>query len=239
MKQAFLFLCALAVILAAAPVAAQTVIEKPPDLGDFWFPLSPNGGSYVYADCFVAPAGPDLTPAVLGTWLNDNNSELKDSQQTAPSVPNDPSLVPTVRFEIWGDLGPGLGPDAGNVIATTGSLAPVTNGVLTLITAPVMGSPAPLVPGDLYWFAATVVGEGGSGFFNTGGHTQNSVFNDNCTFWFSNDPAGINFDGQNVTPEMPFRVELLGGVPAIGKIGLVLLALALVAAAIIPLRRMF
>jgi hypothetical protein len=47
------------------------------------------------------------------------------------------------------------------------------------------------------------------GEFSVGGHTQNSGgIVDNGTFWFSNDPAGAIFDGQNLTPEIAFTVTL-------------------------------
>ena len=65
-----------------------------------------------------------------------------------------------------------------------------------------------LTPGTLYWFAATTVGLPGSGSYAVGGHTQNSQQNDNCTFWYSNDPNGVNFDGQNLTPEMAFSLTV-------------------------------
>jgi hypothetical protein len=178
-----------AAVLVAGSVQAQTTITKSPDLGPFWFPLSPNG-TYVYADCFIAPAGVDIWPQSLGTWL------------TTSSPP-----PPPLRFEIWGDTG-GSGPDAFNVLATTGTLNPNPSG-LEFISAPVLAGAQPLVPGNVYWFAATAVGEVGSGQYQTGGHTQNSGgIIDNCTFWYSNDPAGINFDGQNLTPEMAFGLTL-------------------------------
>jgi hypothetical protein len=176
-----------AIALLASSVHAQTVLTKDPDIGPFWQPLSPNGGTFVYADCFIAPAGVDVWPHVLGTWLN---------TQTPPP--------PSVRFEIWGDAG---GPNASNVLATTGTLNPSPTG-LELISAPVQAGAQQLVPGNLYWFAATVVGLPGTGQYQVGGHTQNSQQNDNCTFWYSNDPNGVVFDGQNLTPEMAFTVTL-------------------------------
>ena len=178
-----------AIALVASSVHAQTVFTKSPDLGAFWQPLSPAGGTYVYADCFIAPAGTDVWPHVLGTWLN--------TIQPPP---------PSVRFEIWGDSG-GSGPNAANVLATTGSLSPNPTG-LELISAPVLVGAQQLTPGTLYWFAATVVGEAGTGAYQMGGHTQNSQQNDNCTFWYSNDPTGVNFDGQNLTPEIAFTLTL-------------------------------
>ena len=178
-----------AITLLSSSVNAQTTLTKSPDLGPFWQPLSPVGGTFVYANCFIAPAGTDVWPHNLGMWLN---------TQTPPP--------PSVRFEIWGDTG-GSGPNAANVLATTGSLSPNPTG-LEFISAQVLPSALQLTPGTLYWFAATVVGEPGSGQFQVGGHTQNSQQNDNCTFWYSNDPNGVVFDGQNLTPEMAFELTL-------------------------------
>ena len=178
-----------AIVLLAGSVHAQTVFTKSPDLGPFWNPLNPVSGTWVYADCFIAPAGTDVWPHVLGTWLLLQNP-----------------TPPTIRFEIWGDTG-GSGPNAANVLATTGSIAPNPTG-LELISAPVLAGAQSLTPGTMYWFAATVVGESGTGSYQVGGHTQNSQQQDNCTFWYSNDPTGVVFDGQNLTPEMAFTLTL-------------------------------
>lgn len=68
-------------------------------------------------------------------------------------------------------------------------------------------SSSSLVAGNTYWFAASTVGLNGTGFFTVGAHTQNSGgINDSGTFWYSNSPAGLTFDGQNRTPEMAFTV---------------------------------
>jgi hypothetical protein len=177
----------IAVALLAGPLHAQTILDKQPDLGPFWQPINAETGTYVYSDCFVAPAGVDVIPNSLGMWLN----------LLSPTGPS-------IRFEIWGDAG---GPDASSVLATTGSLSPNPVG-LEFISAIVQPGFQNLTPGNTYWFVATVVGESGTGQYQVGGHTQNSQQSDNCTFWYSNDPAGIVFDGQNLTPEMAFSVTL-------------------------------
>ncbi len=185
----------IALLLAASGALADTSITKVPDLGNFWNPLGNNGNTPVYADSFIAPNNGDLIPMRLGTWLDDLGTGGND-----------------LRFEVWGDNN---GPNPFDVIATTGSLSPKTNG-LTYIEAPVINNPHALTPGARYWYVSTAVGEQGNGFFQTGGHTQNSDgIVDNGTFWYSNDPNGINFDGQNLTPEMAFSVTL-GAVPAPG-----------------------
>ena len=174
------------VAFAAASVTADIV--KPPDVGPWWNPIDGISGTYVYASDFVME-GTDLNVDALGMWL-----ELLGG--TSQSI----------RFEIWGDNG---GPDPFNVLSTTGSVTP--NVVPSLDYFEYPASSATLVVGDRYWFAATVVGEGGGATFRTGGHTQNSVYNDNGTFWYSNDEGACNFDGQNLTPEMAFEILLTPG----------------------------
>lgn len=196
---------ALLLVAGVAAGVASADIVKPPDLGDYWQPLNPNGGTYVYADSFIAD---DTTIECLGTWLNDGGSGGS-----------------SVRFEVWGDIAGGGGPDANAVIASTGSLpifgAP--GGVLTYFQAPASGT---MIPGNMYWFAATVVLESGPGGFNVGGHTQNSVYNDNGTFWFSNDASGIAFDGRGLTPEMAFAVCTIPTPGVLSLLGLGGLAVA-------------
>jgi hypothetical protein len=237
----------LALTLAVAvPALAQTTITKPPDLGEYWQPLSPNEGTYVYANSFIAPPA-DLLASELGTWLLLLGGEGPEGVATRQGgwVGEGEPTIPTVRFEIWGeDAG---GPDAGTVHATTGSLSLAVTAELAFFSAPVSGVPVALVPGARYWFAATVVGETGTGAFQTGGHTQNSVYADDGTFWYSNDPAGVLFDGQNLTPEMAFQVVLgeeppppppsVLEIPTAGGWGLVLLGLLIAAVAVLAVRR--
>jgi hypothetical protein len=202
-------------LLAGSSAFAQLIISKPPDVGPYWHPLSPHS-SYVYADSFVN-SGPDTAPTVLGMWL----------QETLAPAPD-------VRFEVWAEA-PGGGPDASAVLATTGTLSLPVTGVLTFFPAPVIGTPSTLTSGTRYWFVATCVGEAGTGEFTVAGHTQNSVISDNGTFWYSNDAAGVNFDGQNQLPEMAFEVTLgqaAAGeaIPTAGHLGIALL-IAMVALA--------
>lgn len=171
------------------------VVEKAPDIGDYWFPLSHNTGTYVYANSFVAPE--DGTASDLGLWLNGGS----------------PDLV----FQIYGSVGdnPANGPDTTAVLATTAVLSGLSFDSLTYHESAVLGGSTPLTGSNTYWFGARTVGLGDSGYFNVGGHTQNSGgIVDNGTFWYSNDPAGINFDGQNNTPEMAFKVTYTPGGPS-------------------------
>ncbi len=195
---------AAAAVMMTAGTAMAGLIEKPPDQGAFWNPLGPDG-SYIYADSFVA----DETGIVdqLGYWMQSNAGAGAGSE---------------VAFEVYGSIGgnAALGPDSTNVIASTGlvdwgggtdtldfySAAPAFSGVLTA--------------GETYWFGANAIG-GSGGSYIVGGHTQNSVYNDNGTFWFSNDPTGVDFDGQNNTPEMSFSVNIVPAPAAIAMFGIV------------------
>ncbi|MBW7906796.1 MAG: PEP-CTERM sorting domain-containing protein [Phycisphaerae bacterium] len=186
--------CLLSAGLLVAAASAATTISKPPDLGNYWHPVgNANGGTYVYADSFIAPAG-DTTVARLGTWLDAINY-------------NGGPQHSIVKFQVWGDAG---GPDYSNVIASTDPFSTELTG-LNLHVLDVTSGAAVLNPGTKYWFAITGVGMGQGNYdqYQVGGHTQNSVYPDNGTFWYSNDPAGQVFDGQNLTPEMAFQVYLV------------------------------
>lgn len=188
---------AFVLLVAGSAAVADTSLTKKPDLGNYWWPLGNNGNTPVYADSFVAP-DVDTDVQRIGMWLDDVGSGGTN-----------------LRFEIWGNSG---GPNPFDVISSTGTVSPLAGAGLNYNEYATNGGT--LVPGNTYWFVATAVGEAGSGFWQTGGHTQNSDgIVDNGTFWYSNDPNGINFDGQNLTPEMAFSVSL-GRVPAPGSAAL-------------------
>ena len=174
---------------------ADLLISKRPDFGPFWQPIG-NSGTYVYADCFIAPAGPNNMVSTLGSWLQ------------PLGAPNS-----IVRFEIWGD---GNGPNCGAVLAATASFSTNQAG-LNLHTHPVVSGGGPLTAGVRYWFVITAVNQGNPTLqpYQTGGHTQNSVYQDNCTFWYSNAPDGCAMDGQSLTPEMAFEALLTPGATAV------------------------
>ena len=177
-----------ATLLCASAGALAGSIVKVPDLGAYWGSLS-SSGTYTYADSFIAPTTGSVTE--MGTWLNGGSSNL--------------------TFEILGSVGGlgGNGPDAANVLASSG---PINGGIynsLTFIDVTSGISSSTLIAGNTYWFAATTVGMGGSGPYQVGGHTQNSAgIVDNGTFWYSNDPTGMVFNGQGLTPEMAFSVSI-------------------------------
>lgn len=178
-KTATLAACG-ALFLAAS--AQATTLVKSPDLGDSWTPIS-GAGTYVYANSFVAPTTGTVTD--LGAWLNGGSSFLV--------------------FEILADNA--NTPDTAGILASTAVLSFDTADLTYDNAAPTTS--ALLMSGQTYWFAISTVGLGGTGEYNVGGHTPNSEgITDNGTFWYSNDPAGLIFDGQNNTPEMAFSVTI-------------------------------
>ena len=183
------------VMLTSALAIGDTQISKGPDYGPWWNPLG-LAGTAVYADGFYAPGGDDQV-AALGTWL-----EALGAGETAG-----------LRMQIWGSHEANGGPDCNNVIASTDEFTSDVVGELVLVTMPVTSGEATLVEGEFYWFVSTAVGGNPNAVaYRVGGHTQNSVYNDNATFWYANDPEGCTFDGQGLTPEMAFEVLLTGPV---------------------------
>ncbi|MEM9930318.1 MAG: hypothetical protein AAF840_10905, partial [Bacteroidota bacterium] len=176
---------------AVASVACTPNTQtKGPNVGTDWQSFGNTRGTEVYANSFVA--GTSQAPTELGLWMTRRNS----------------GAVGNFRIEVWGDAAPG--PDPFTVLATTGSisLSPIGN-TETFISAPVLAGAATLTAGETYWFIITTVGEAPfTASYSAARHTQNSVFNDNGTFWFSNDVNGINFAGQNRVPEMAHQVVL-------------------------------
>ena len=79
------------------------IVTKLPDLGAYWAPLRPAGGTYVYANSFVAPISGQVTG--LGTWLN--------------TVTFDASTE--VNLEVWDSIGgvAANGPAWNQVLAST------------------------------------------------------------------------------------------------------------------------
>lgn len=208
------FIAAFATFALMSVSASAATITKSPDLGNYWQPLS-NNGTYIYANSFVAPTSGSVTS--MGTWLNSSGNQGSD-----------------LIFQIFGSIGgnPSSGPDSSNVYATSGILPGMTFRTLTYVDGGPISSLLSLLAGETYWFAASTVGlGGGSGDYIVGGHTQNSEgIVDNGTFWYSNDPNGLNFDGRRLTPEMAFSVTIDGNqqVPEPGS--LLLLSVALLGA---------
>ena len=176
-------IAALALSSVAHFAVADSQLTKDPDLGPYWAPLS-NAGSYVYAGSFIMPAGADNMVNEVGFWVVGG--------------------APEVKFQVWGDSG---GPDASNVL-TSSDVFSETVSDLTLELLPV--TPTALTAGTKYWVTATTVGLSGGdgGEYQFGAHTQNTEgIVDDGTFWYSNDPTGFDFDGQDLTPELGFEVN--------------------------------
>ena len=205
MKIAGRLVCgAAAAVLMTAGTAKAGLIVKPPDQGAFWQPLGPNS-SYAYGNSFVADESGPVDN--LGLWLLSQGGVGAGSD---------------LSFEVWGSIGGNvlLGPDSGNVIVATG-LTNFGGGTDTLDLYKFdVGGGGNLVAGQSYWFVASAVGANvNQGNYTVGAHTQNSVYQDNGTFWFSNDPNGNDWGG-NATPEMAFSVNIVPAPAAIAMLGL-------------------
>ncbi|MDY7109638.1 MAG: hypothetical protein SYC29_13470 [Planctomycetota bacterium] len=181
--------------VVALPAAGETLIDKQPDQGPFWHPLgNSSSDTRIYASDFLAPDGDTVVDA-LGTWLLAYAGGPPYSE---------------INFQIWGtDPGTG-GPDFDNVIAYTDTMQ-TDDPNLTLYTMDVIGGSATLTPGERYWFIANCyeLGDPSYGSYQVGAHTQNSQYQDNGTFWYSNYPEDGYFDGQGLTPQMAFQVSLI------------------------------
>ncbi len=192
----------LAVAACAGLASANTLIDKQPDLGAYWYPIG-NNPTYVYADSFIAPAG-DTQITSLGTWLN-------------PITYYGGSQHALVSLEVWGDAGTG-GPDYTKVMAASAQFSTEKTG-LNLYTMSASGA---LTPGARYWFIINgTKGDASRDSYQVGAHTPGS---DGGTFWYSNDPLGHTFDGQGLTPELAFQVNL---VPEPASLALLVLGLAI------------
>lgn len=212
------FIIAGAFILAAGSAAhADVVLTKSPDLGPYWHPVSDHS-TYVYTNSFVAPVTGTVTS--LGTWL------VTASAGTAPS---------TIVFEVFGNASGA--PDPTSVLAQTNALA-FTLDTLTFESAAPTSSVV-LTAGETYWFAISAVGQnGGDSEYQVGGHTQNSEgIVDNGTFWYSNDPSGLNFGGSYNVPEMAFSVTLSGSAAIPEPVSLAILGTGLGGLALTRRRR--
>lgn len=206
--------------MIAASVSAQTLIQKPPDLGLAHEPLSNSFGDFVFANSFVAPAD-DTVVTELGAWLINlfgGNGAV-------------------IAFQVWGEDPSTGGPNWQDVIASTDDFA-TTASALILHTFPVTSGEARLAPGQRYWFVATAAGRQGDGGYGLGGHTQNSVVQDNGTHWRSNDPNGQVFNFQNQLPEFAFEVHLAAPVvPTASEVAVLMMGLMILAASTLVLRR--
>lgn len=178
--------CAIAAVALSAVAPAAVIIDKPADVGPYWQPLS-AGGTYVYANSFLFTGTTGTVADTLGVYMRVSGGEGTGSP---------------FRFELLADNA--NSPDPANVLAASG-YQQFSGSTLQLVTGSLL-VPYALTNGTRYWVSASTVGQQGGVAYQVGGHTQNSVYADNGTFWYSNDPAGISFDGQRLTPEMAIYV---------------------------------
>ncbi|HNY42266.1 MAG TPA: PEP-CTERM sorting domain-containing protein [Bryobacteraceae bacterium] len=184
--------CVVSAFALAALAPAAVIIDKTPDLGASWSPLS-SSGTYVYSNSFVFTGASGTLADTLGAYML-----VSGSGTGAP-----------FRFELLGD--DSNSPNPGSVLAVTGYQTSDAS-TLQLITGSLL-VPYALTNGTRYWVAASTVGQSGGNSYQVGGHTQNSIYPDDGTFWYSNDSAGTSFDGQVLTPEMAIYVA--GGESAV------------------------
>ncbi len=192
MKLANLVRCAIAAAALSVVAPAAVIIDKTPDAGPFWSPLS-AGGTYVYANSFVFTGTTGTMAEVLGAYM------LVQGGGTGSPF----------RFELLGDNS--NSPDPFSVLAVTG-YQQGSGSTLQLLTDSLL-VPYALTNGTRYWVSASTVGQQGGSSYQVGGHTQNSIYADNGTFWYSNSSNGLSFDGQSLTPEMAIYVA--GGESAV------------------------
>ncbi|MBX3118411.1 MAG: PEP-CTERM sorting domain-containing protein [Fimbriimonadaceae bacterium] len=160
---------------------AYVLIDKTPDVGPFWNPL---GTTPIYANSFIHSGATGDSASVGGAYML--------AQGASPT---------TFQFLLLADGG---NAPTSTVLASSGFTS-TSSTTLTLVTAGLSANS--LVNGTRYWLALSTVGGSGGDSYQMGAHTQNSVYADNGTFWFSNAGDLNNWDGQNRTPEMAIYVE--------------------------------
>lgn len=176
---------AVAVSALSLTLSAGVIIDKGPDQGPYWSPLS-AASTYVYADSFVFTGSTGTLAETLGIYMLSQDG-----------------MGSNFRFELLADLSDA--PDPNTVLAVT-DYQQFNDPDLHLVTGSLL-IPYALVNGVRYWVAGSTVGQSGGAGYQVGGHTQNSIYQDDGTFWYSNDAAGMSFDGQGLTPEMAIYVS--------------------------------
>lgn len=174
--------------IATATVASSSfawTLDKTADLGPFWNPLGASPNTSIYADSFVFNGATGENLSQLGIHLL--NTGAGHGQDLKYFLLADGGNAPT-----------------STILSTSTANVQTDSNTLTLLTANMSGFA--MTNGTRYWVAAQ--GQGNDvGFYQVGGHTQNSVQNDNGTFWYSNNNDLNNWDGQGLTPEMAIYVH--------------------------------
>lgn len=200
------FLKTATLLAAIAGVAGSTanaaiIVDKAPNASTGYERLegSPEG-SYVYTNSFIFTAGG------TGSTMNLVGVYMRNVDTTQPGT--------QFRFEVYADNA--NSPDPTAVLGVTNYMS-FAGGTITLVTDSLL-VPINLTFGSRYWIAASVIPNTTDGPYAVAGHIQNSVYPDNGTFWFSNDPTGQTFIGPILPPEMAIYAEgdlrpIVGAVP--------------------------
>lgn len=174
-------LLALAAVTASSS-RADVIIDKAPNLGPTWAPFGGIEGTYVYTNSFVFTGATGTILDTVGAYI------VRQSE----------GLGTAFRFEVYADNG--NAPDPATVLGVSDHLQ-ADNQTLSLVTSSIL-SPFSLTNGLRYWIALSAVGQPYAGAYAIGGHTQNSIYNDDGTVWYSNYTDGLEFDGMGMTPEI-------------------------------------
>lgn len=173
--------------MAAAAISTGAfawTLDKTPDFGAWWNPLGQQG-TPIYANSFIFNGGAgDNTLSKLGVHIRNQGTGAGQD----------------LRFFLLAD---GANNPTSTILST--SLFDVQTNSPDLVLLTVDMGATNLTVGQRYWVA--IEGLGGGETYQVGGHTQNSVQNDNGTFWYSNAGDLSNWDGQGLTPEMAIYVE--------------------------------
>ncbi|MBX3118409.1 MAG: PEP-CTERM sorting domain-containing protein [Fimbriimonadaceae bacterium] len=169
--------------LGATLSQAYVVVDKAPNTGG-WSPLGQLPFTRIYANSFIHSGATGDVATVGGAYVQSSGQ--------------DPS---TFQFLLLADGG---NAPTSTVLASSAFVSD-NSGAMTLVTSALSSNS--LVNGQRYWLALSAVGGSGVDAYSLGGHTQNSVYADNGTFWFSNAGDLNNWDGQAFTPEISIYVE--------------------------------
>lgn len=184
--------------LALGTVAQAWVLDKTPDLGDFWYPLGLEPDTTIYVNSFVFNgASTDVTLNKLGIHLR------------APDGRGD-----ELRYFLLKDAG-----NAPSATILSSGIGTVATSSPDLFLLKQDMEQIELTPGARYWVAAQAQDNSGL-YYQVGGHTQNSVQSDDGTFWYSNYNDFGDYDGQGLTPEMAIYVETVPEPATLAAMGL-------------------
>ncbi len=178
----------LAAVMGMAAVSSAWMLDKTPNYqdGDGWRPLGlPYTGIYANSFIFTGATGEVLDE--LGVHLRDPDGNGGGN----------------IRFYLLQD---NANAPTSNILAT--SLVDVSTSSTQMILLKANTTGYGLVNGSRYWVAAQAMTVGDT--YITGGHVQNTIYNDYGTFWASNANDLNVWDYQGVLPEMSIYVKTTG-----------------------------